>query len=663
MFSVMENGGTATSRYYKRVIGIENHSFEYDLGVIQEKQSRKGALPMTKQKKLKHLEYYDLQSCFDKLYEKSKQGDVFTNLMEFITNEENIRLAYRNIKRNKGSFTAGVDKLTIKDFEKLTAEQYVEIIQRKLKWYQPKAVRRKEIEKPNGGIRPLGIPTITDRLVQQCILQVLEPICEAKFHDRSNGFRPNRSTEHAIAQCYGMIHIRKLHFVVDVDIKGFFDNVNHSKLIRQLWTMGIRDKQLICIIKQMLKAPIVVPDGSTVYPMKGTPQGGILSPLLANIVLNELDWWISSQWETIPTYYQYKEQKCKNGTVSSGHKNRALKKSNLKEMYIIRYADDFKIFCRKRSDANKIFIAVKKWLKERLKLEISEEKSKVVNLKRSYSEFLGFKIKAVRKGGKFVVRSHMSDKAVKREKEKLKEQIKVISHSKNAQNSVMQIRKYNSMVVGIHNYYRYATNIVLDCAKMQFQLSRIMHTRLRKRIKKIGEIKSDFMAKKYGKSQMIRFVDKQMVCPIGYIKTQEPMNKKKSICKYTAEGREEIHKNLKFDEYVMTVLHMLARAFIPNRSIEYLDNRVSLYAAQYGKCAVTGKTLWIDEIHCHHKKPVSQGGTDEYKNLVIIHVDVHRLIHAVKQETIQAYIIKIKPNKSQLDKINKLRILAGNPEI
>ena len=291
------------------------------------------------------------------------------------------------------------------------------------------------------------------------------------------------------------------------------------------------------------------------------------------------------------------------------------------------------------------------------------EKSKVVNLKRNYSEFLGFKIKAVRKGGKFVVRSHMSDKAVKREKEKLTEQIKVISHSKNIKNSVMQIRKYNSMVVGIHNYYRYATNIVLDCAKMQFQLSRIMNIRLRKRINKKGEIKSDFMAKRYGNSQMIRFVDKQMICPVGYIKTKEPMNKKKSICKYTAEGREEIHKNLKFNEYVMSVLHMLARAFIPDRSIEYLDNRVSLYAAQYGKCAVTGKVLWIDEIHCHHKKPVSQGGTDEYKNLVIVHADVHRLIHAVKPETIQAYINIIKPNKSQLSKINKLRMLAGNPAI
>ena len=99
------------------------------------------------------------------------------------------------------------------------------------------------------------------------------------------------------------------------------------------------------------------------------------------------------------------------------------------------------------------------------------------------------------------------------------------------------------------------------------------------------------------------------------------------------------------------------------RSIEYLDNRVSLYAAQYGKCAVTGRILWIDEIHCHHKKPTSQGGTDEYNNLVIVHKDVHMLIHAVKSETIQAYLDKVKPDKSQLEKINKFRMSAGNPAI
>ena len=619
---------------------------------------------MTKHNKLRHSEYYDLQDCFDKLYAKSKQGDVFTNLVDIISSEENIRLAYRNIKRNSGSHTSGADKLSIKDIERLPADKLVEIIQRKFKFYKPKPIRRVEVPKPNGKTRPLGIPTIVDRLVQQCILQVLEPICEAKFHERSNGFRPNRSAEHALAQCYKMIQQQNLHFVVDVDIKGFFDNVNHSKLIRQMWALGIRDKQLICIIKEMLKAPIVLPDGNIQCPTKGTPQGGILSPLLANIVLNELDWWISSQWENMPTHKQFKIPHSSNGTENRGYLYNIFKnKTTLKEMFIVRYSDDFKIFCRKRSDADKAFIAVKQWLKDRLSLEISEEKSKVVNLKKHYSEFLGFKLKAVRKGGKFVVRSHMSDKAVKREAEKLKEQIKAIEFCKDVDDEIRQIKQYNAMVVGIHNYYRYATAVNLDCMAIQFQLNTVIYNRLKARIKKQGVVSRKYIAEHYGKSKMLRYISSEPLCPIGYVQTKNPMFKKKKICKYTAEGREEIHRNLKFDETVIAVLHMLARAYLPNRSVEYMDNRVSLYAAQYGKCAVTGKVLWIDEIHCHHKKPISQGGTDEYKNLIIVHIDVHKLIHATKPETIQVYLDKIKPNKFQLDKINKLRMLVGNTAI
>ena len=132
-------------------------------------------------------------------------------------------------------------------------------------------------------------------------MQVLEPICEAKFYDKSYGFRPNRSCENALAQANSYMYAGKRHFVVDVDIKGFFDNVDHSKLIKQMWALGIRDKKLISIIKEMLKAPIKMPDGEIVYPTKGTLQGGILSPLLSNIVLNELDWWGQSRWVEIPT--------------------------------------------------------------------------------------------------------------------------------------------------------------------------------------------------------------------------------------------------------------------------------------------------------------------------------------------------------------------------
>ena len=266
------------------------------------------------------------------------QGKVFQNLMELIASKENIRLAYRTIKGNKGSRTPGVDKRTIKHLAKMSEGAFIQLIQKQFSWYHPRPVRRVEIPKPNGKLRPLGIPTIVDRIVQQCILQVLEPICEAKFYERSNGFRPNRSTEHAVAQCCRLMQIQHLHYAVDLDIHGFFDNVNHGKLIRQMWKLGIRDKKLLCIIKQMLKAPIVLPDGKRVYPTKGTPQGGILSPLLSNIVLNELDWWIASQWENMPTHYEYKTRKNARGTEIKSHIYRALRGSNLKEMYIVRYA-------------------------------------------------------------------------------------------------------------------------------------------------------------------------------------------------------------------------------------------------------------------------------------------------------------------------------------
>ena len=353
----------------------------------------------------------------------------------------------------------------------------------------------------------------------------------------------------------------------------------------------------------------------------------------------------------------------KNGTGNNGHTYRALRTTNLKEMYIVRYADDFKIFCRKRSDAEKVFTATKKWLWDRLKLQISEEKSKIVNLKRHYSEFLGFKLKAVKKGKGYVVRSHMSDKALKRETEKLIDQTKYIQNPKNAREEGTAVSIYNSMVWVIHNYYCHATDVTLDCRKIQFRLNRIHKNRLGKRLKKRGEIKNRYILEHYGQSRQIRFICSMPLCPVGYIQTRNPMYKKKSICKYTVEGRKEIHNNLKFDESVITVMRMLARSLDANRSIEYQDNRISKYAAQYGKCAVTGKILWIDEIHCHHILPKANGGADEYKNLVIVHETVHKLIHATTPATINAYWSMLNPTQTMLNKINKYRIAAGNAAI
>ena len=125
---------------------------------------------------------------------------------------------------------------------------------------------------------------------------ILSDVYEPRFLDCSYGFRPKRSTHDAIKVINDTVMHKKINYILDCDIKGFFDNISHTKLIRQIWALGIRDKKLLCIIKEMLKAPVVLPDGKKTYPARGTPQGGILSPLLANIVLNELDWWIASQW-------------------------------------------------------------------------------------------------------------------------------------------------------------------------------------------------------------------------------------------------------------------------------------------------------------------------------------------------------------------------------
>jgi len=621
---------------------------------------------------LRHAEYYDMQNTFDKLYAKSKSGEAFTELTDFILSRENILLAYRNIKNNTGSHTVGTDKLTINDIGCLTVDEVVDkvrkIVYGSKSWgYRPRPVRRKEIPKPNGSTRPLGIPCIWDRLIQQCIKQIMEPICEAKFSDNSYGFRPNRSVGNAIAAAYKHMQCSKLHYVVEFDIKGFFDNVNHSKLIKQLWTIGIRDKHLIWILKQILKAPIKMPDGSTFIPTKGTPQGGIISPLLANVVLNELDHWIESQWQSNPITRKYKPHMCSNGCEYYDKGYKAMKKTGLKEMFIVRYADDFRIFCRNKTDAEKVKYAVSKWLLERLKLEISEEKTRVVNLKRRYSEFLGFKIKVQRKSDKYVVSSHMSDKALQRERKKLTEQAEKIAKPRKGKERLEEIRLYNSIVVGIQNYYVIASEINHDCAT----LHRAVMTKLSSRMKvqndtqlsRKGRKLTDVERKRFGNSKMVRYVKgiDEPIYPIGYIQNRFPLCKRKAVNSYTPKGRIGLHDNLRINTSLMI---KLMRQPMYGNSIEYSDNRISLFSAQWGKCAVTDIPFEIlSEIHCHHKIPRKASGSDDYSNLILVLESVHKLIHATSEETIQKYlgILKLKPK--QIAKLNELRKMCNNTEI
>lgn len=576
-----------------------------------------------KDKSLRNLEYYGMLEAVDKLHEQSKNDIIFDDLMPLITSEENIRLAYRNIKNNHGSYTNGIDKKTIESVKKMTLKNFIVLVQNKFKNYQPQEIRRIYIPKSNGKLRPLGIPTIMDRIMQQCILQILDPIMEVKFHKNSNGFRPNKSCESAISQFQSYVYRNKCYYVVDVDIKGFFDNVDHGKLLKQLWTLGIRDKKLLKMISLMLKAEVY---GEGV-PEKGTPQGGILSPLLANVVLNELDWWLSNQWMTYHTKKEFKQYVRKNGNICSYERAWLRKNTKLKEFYFVRYADDFKIICKSYNDAVKLKIATVQWLEERLHLEVSEEKTKIVNLKKNYSEFLGFKIK-VRKKSKnvrYTIVSHISEKAKKKVKSSVKENLKDIRRTDIPKQLVRSIDKYNLTLIGVHNYYNKATSISLDMNDIQQELYYTMRKTLKETIvyQVPNYLNNGFIEKTYGKSKSLIQLYGMNVVPIAYVQHKKPVQLNNKKCKYSESGRKEIHTGLECMNYE-TMKDIVKNPFY-DETVELNDVIIPVCASQNGKCYVSEIGITGNNVDFMYKNSNSNN-KECYSNVVVVDKNIKGLL-------------------------------------
>ena len=601
---------------------------------------------MLKKDKLRYNEYYDMQHIYDELYAQSKNGNNFYKLLEIIGSEQNICLAYRNLKTNSGSKTAGTDGLTIDDIKHLCDEDIIMKVRSSLDNYQPKSVRRVFIPKSGSDkMRPLGIPCIWDRLVQQCILQVLEPICEPKFHNHSYGFRANRSAHHALGRVTSLINISKYHYCVDVDIKGFFDNVNHGKLLKQIWTLGIRDKRLICIISKMLKAEI---DGEGV-PEKGTPQGGLLSPLLSLIVLNELDWWVSSQWETFQPKHRNK----------NGWFQYAKKHTRLKSGFIVRYADDFKIMCSTYEEAQRFYHSTVDFLNKRLKLEISPEKSRVVNLKKNSSDFLGFKIKVIPKGKTkhgYVAKTDMNQKALKKAKTNLKLKVKdIVRHT-----TTFQIARYNLAVMGMQNYYCVATNIYNNLTEVSYALLPTTRVRFKKIAKLIPfeTTSQDFQMKTTGirpQTKIIMIADTPLL-PINGVKHKNPLNFSQDICNFTEHGRSRIHEEIAL--VTKGEIRILLEYKDTTKSVEFNDNRISVFIAQQGNCYITNRRHSPTDMVCIYKN-ITETDRDKYQNLVFVEIPISKAILTESVQQAKMWLMNYGLNSQQKKKLNKIRANYG----
>ncbi len=337
--------------------------------------------------------------------EAGEQERALTHdLMGAILCHSNIQQAYKQVKRNKG--VAGIDQMPIVEFaewyshnaETLLSELYNGT-------YQPQGVKQVEIPKPNGGKRKLGIPTVTDRIIQQAIAQVLSPIYERKFSDQSYGFRPNRSAHQALRK--GSEYVEQgRHFVVDMDLKTFFDVVNHDRLMYLLSTT-IGDKTLLGLIRKYLQSGIMV-DGVVSQRTEGTPQGSPLSPLLSNIVLDELD----------------KELERR------GHK-------------FVRYADDCNIYVRSQAAGERVLESISRFIENKLKLKVNKEKSQVCEV--NQTKFLGY---TIQKDGNLSI----AQESVKRFKEKVR---KITKRNRGVKFEQV-IAELTPVMRGWLNYFRYA---------------------------------------------------------------------------------------------------------------------------------------------------------------------------------------------------------------
>lgn len=336
--------------------------------------------------------------------------------------KETIKEAWRKVKANKGA--CGVDGVSIQQIEAENgAEEFLKEIQEELqnKSYRPEKVKRVWIEKfGKKEKRPLGIPTIKDRVIQQAVKLIIEPILEADFKESSYGFRPRKNAHQAIDAVSKYLACG-CQWVIDIDIKSYFDTIPHERLINLL-TERITDKWIIRMIQRWIKAGIL--DGKEIYyTSAGTPQGGVLSPLLANLYLNELD----KYWQKKDYNNRYKE-----------------------DSHLIRYADDLVVLCPRKEIAEKLYKEIESFLKE-LGLELNKEKSKIVYLKEGFN-FLGFhftKGYSTRKKKEVVIKFPTS-KATK----SIKRKIKTVLRESCLGNKLKEvINKTNTILRGWANYF------------------------------------------------------------------------------------------------------------------------------------------------------------------------------------------------------------------
>lgn len=589
----------------------------------------------------------ELKQTLDFLYASSQQNVAFTGLMEAVTSEVTIVTAIHNIKSNKGSKTSGVDRVKMDKYLQMPKEEVITLVQSALTHYRPKPARRVYIKKANGKERPLGIPTILDRIIEECVRIVIEPICEAKFYPQSYGFRPYRAQKHAVREIVNVLNASckspdQPVWALEGDIKGCFDDINHRLLLQKLWKIGIHDKRLLKVISQMLKAGYIEYD---IYKSdgKGTPQGGILSPLLSNVYLNDFDWYVGRQYfNPIPH--------CKHLCNS----RRRLKWMGTTPKYNIRYADDWVIMTSTQYEAIRLKRKLTKYFLHRLKLELSQEKTKVSDIRTDGIHFLGFVIKAEppRKTPNehkthLVGKPYPDMQRLSVKIQSLCAEIRKLRTFRQSNLRVAHVQYINSVIMGIAEYIkvgisgkafhaidRRVNNSAFSQWKRMYPKQYNQWQIPLKYLHNLPHRHEGYKSKTFAMPYEGYWIGITLAFITHVQYEKKPFHQ--SMTPYTEEGRRLYRdyrrkdKPLPHNRPSINTPDDLALARYSNTkaNFEYFMNREYAFNRDKGKCKCCGQPLFAMGMHCHHvqnKLPMNE--INKVMNLAWLCIACHRMVH------------------------------------
>lgn len=584
----------------------------------------------------------DLRVTLDALYSEAKKAadenrrPSFKGLVELMSSEVTIKTAIHNIKANTGSRTPGADGRRMqKDYLQKPYKWVIKDIQGAFRYFRAEQIRRVYIDKPGKAEkRPLGIPAIRDRIVQECMRIVLEPIMEAQFYRYSFGFRPMRDTKMALQCITGYVHKTGYYWIVEGDISKCFDRIDHNILIKRLYHMGIKDRRVLQIIKAMLKAGIM---GGCETNEVGTQQGGILSPLLANAYMDIFDEWLSKQWVDKRTRYGYSTNDAKICALR--------KRSRLRPAYLIRYADDFVLVTDTPQNAKWWKEQLRTFLEREMKLNLSEEKTLITDVRKKHIHFLGYEYKVVKGKAKkgHIPRTLPDRKRLKKKVDGIAAEWRKIPLNASREEVIHELNLINKQIRGLVNYYDNCSWVNVEMKKHSRKLESAAKRRLKQyKAKLIPADQTQNLVNVHQKYTTripaIRYRDIWIgVTRLDFCRWNKAGDKIQKETPYTEEGREiyfQRTKRQRMNARLDDVLSMETSELVStgqagkNYNFEFYLNRAYALNRDKLKCRVCGGWLITGKLCTHRINPnLPIGKLNKVSNLASMDRECFHLVN------------------------------------